>query len=1096
MSGYYNLTSWSNPIEDLVDLGNTVVDGARDVAEQAVGVAEIVGEGIVDGATLIGEGVVTAGEGVAKWSVNAVGDAVEWSKTSYAEVAEWTENAAGLVANFCVEAYQVAYDAVELVYKALLDYLSETLPELGGLDPNARKAAAYLMSEPVARGIEALADAAGCVLTFGIKLKAGSSVNLGIYACGSGWGFFLDSKFGDLDALLSGLSPGIGVAAQVTMVFGPVSRASGAKAIKLGLGVKANPTKKLAATIGGVVLMEASAPPLFLGLRYAMELDVDLFGKQTVDDAGKLKWKVKTALPKPNGDFVTDAYGAVAGAVEEIGWEDVTNGLSSQATHFDAALRAHADPASADRIKMTALAVSMSPFKPRYYGEVRTAKGQTVVGTGQGALGLDIVGDRRVVQIVSGLTDPTAVSLEAVGEPPLYWCAQANGDMTLVPYDKSRDLSGTTFRMLRGLSGPGASFAVAADGPTDPRHIVATRVRGGIVTPTPVLCAARLSGIEAPSKPEATFLLDRPADQPDAASSLLRPGQYLLVNQARRAPNGMFALILGSDGRLAVRRRGSGPLSSPTAWMPYQPGLIQDQVNLWAWASPAVAAAPGYHAIVTQDGRLAVRAGASPASAGATLWQTEVLGGPGPCFLAVTNQGVVTLIRGMPDAPGEIIWSSVLGAHEWPIRRRQVVLRTGGRYIAADNGGGVHKPEALTQEPAQPVRVSAPQVGGWEAFELQDLCTGAVALRAQGRRFVGVENGSTGLTCLRDHVTTRERFQLEVVGGGGGVPQQVLLRLAANNGYVGVTASMQLGITGNPASFELLEVEHDLTAHSGRLVHIIARHNGKALEVPDGRAESGLGVGLGRFVAGDHQKWTLTYVGDGKFMLSNRQTGQNLDITGSQKTDGAIAVQWPKQDSDNQRFLLTPTGDGHYFIMARHSLKALDSEPLSPAPGSRVSQWALTGGASQRWKISLATTEPRPTSAIFTPVVIRDLAHLLELEVIRLRSWKNDYLIRPDTPAGVGTGPTNNVWQVGAAGGGRIFLRSWKGDYLHRPDSPPAVTTWTLTIGSEWTLEQNGATIRLRSWKGDALHRPDSPAGVTTWPVGIGNEWTVEAMQP
>ena len=35
----------------------------------------------------------------------------------------------------------------------------------------------------------------------------------------------------------------------------------------------------------------------------------------------------------------------------------------------------------------------------------------------------------------------------------------------------------------------------------------------------------------------------------------------------------------------------------------------------------------------------------------------------------------------------------------------------------------------------------------------------------------------------------------------------------------------------------------------------------------------------------------------------------------------------------------------------------------------------------------------------------------------------------------------------------KIKLKSWKGDYLHRPDSPPDVTTWSTGIGNEWELE-------------------------------------------
>lgn len=960
---WYDPSSWDDPFVDLYDQGKSVFDKATELAKDAVAVAELVGDGVVDGATMIGDGVVTAGTGVARWSVVATGDALDWSKTSFAEVADWTEHAAGDVASFTVENYNVARDAIETgakwVYEQIANYLSETLPVLGGIDPRAREAAAYLLSEPVARGVEALADAAGCVITFGIKLKAVASLNLGIYACGGGWGFFIASNYDNLQAMLASPSLGVGVSAQVTMVFGPVSRASGAKAIKLGLGLKSVPSKRVSLNIGGVILMEASMPPLFLGLRYAMDLDLSLFGKKpTVDEAGKLKWKISTQIPKPNGEFVGDA-----GGVAELGWDELTNGLSAQATHFDAALRAHADPASADRIQSTALAASLSPFKPRYYGAVRTLKGKTIVGTSQGALGLDLAGDRGTVQIVAGLTDPSCVSFEAVGEPPLYWSANANGDLKLVPYDTTQDLKGTTFRMLRGAAGQGVSFTVASDGADNPRFLCATQIRGGIVTPTPVLCVERLIGIEAPSKPDATFLLDRPGEQPDLAGPILRPGQFLRVGEAKRAPNGMFSLVLADNGRLAMRRRGSAKLGSPTAWLIYEPGLVQDEQHLWAWASPVPPAAPAYHAVVTQDGRIAVRVGADPGQAGATLWQSDVHGAPGPCFMAVTNQGVVTLMRGSPDDPGEMVWSSATGALYWPLRRRQVVVQGPGGFLQAQNGGGTNTPEALTQPAAEPVRLDAPIVHGWAAFELQELCTGHVALRAQGRRFVGVQDGGVAIACTRAQVGPRELFTLEVLGGGNG-NQTVRLRAAATGGYVGiatlplpgVVTSFQLlrGDLGTGTPLNVLDVEHDLTAHSGRLVHIVAKHSQKALEVPNGYDTNGCGVVQGDFLGTEHQKWILTHVGGGWFTLTNRQTGQSVDIAGAQQTNGTIALQWPPHAGDNQRFSLTPTGDGHYFIAAKHSGQVLDVEGGTQANGGRVLQWPRHGGDNQRWKVTLA----------------------------------------------------------------------------------------------------------------------------------------------
>jgi hypothetical protein len=118
---------------------------------------------------------------------------------------------------------------------------------------------------------------------------------------------------------------------------------------------------------------------------------------------------------------------------------------------------------------------------------------------------------------------------------------------------------------------------------------------------------------------------------------------------------------------------------------------------------------------------------------------------------------------------------------------------------------------------------------------------------------------------------------------------------------------------------------------------------------------------------------------------------------------------------------------------------------------------------------------------------------------IRLKSWKGDYLHRPDQQQGVTTWNTGigNEWTLQAGEDGKFELKSWKGDCLHRPDQDQGVTTWHTGIGNQWTIEVlDGNTVALKSWKGDYLHRPDQAQGVTTWHTGIGNQWTLEAVEP
>jgi hypothetical protein len=126
---------------------------------------------------------------------------------------------------------------------------------------------------------------------------------------------------------------------------------------------------------------------------------------------------------------------------------------------------------------------------------------------------------------------------------------------------------------------------------------------------------------------------------------------------------------------------------------------------------------------------------------------------------------------------------------------------------------------------------------------------------------------------------------------------------------------------------------------------------------------------------------------------------------------------------------------------------------------------------------------------------------------IELRSWKGDYLHRPNSERGVTTWNTGegNIWTLNFAGnsneGPAYTLKSWKGDYLHRPNSASGVTTWYRGKGNQWIfkfgnkLSSGFREVTLKSWKGDYLHRPDSASGVTTWNAGDGNIWLARLVQ-
>ena len=125
---------------------------------------------------------------------------------------------------------------------------------------------------------------------------------------------------------------------------------------------------------------------------------------------------------------------------------------------------------------------------------------------------------------------------------------------------------------------------------------------------------------------------------------------------------------------------------------------------------------------------------------------------------------------------------------------------------------------------------------------------------------------------------------------------------------------------------------------------------------------------------------------------------------------------------------------------------------------------------------------------------------LTDGDIMRLKSWKGDYLNRPDTENGVTMSSTGvgTTWKV-VRTDRTIQLKSWKGDFLNRPNtdiwsSLPKITTGPTGPGSSWTVTWIGNKTSFRSWKGDCLHRPAS-GGVTTWHTGIGNRWSVEIIK-
>src|SRR5262249_41715640 len=105
----------------------------------------------------------------------------------------------------------------------------------------------------------------------------------------------------------------------------------------------------------------------FIGFSVTVGLSLQSYrGANKTDKFGNPKptrpWGILNSMPN--------------GQVVETGIDVLQHEMGRQAPHYDAALRVAGNHISEDTMLATALAASMSPFKPRYYGRIRTLDGK------------------------------------------------------------------------------------------------------------------------------------------------------------------------------------------------------------------------------------------------------------------------------------------------------------------------------------------------------------------------------------------------------------------------------------------------------------------------------------------------------------------------------------------------------------------------------------------------------------------------------------------------------------------------------------------------------------------------------------------------
>jgi endoglucanase len=131
---------------------------------------------------------------------------------------------------------------------------------------------------------------------------------------------------------------------------------------------------------------------------------------------------------------------------------------------------------------------------------------------------------------------------------------------------------------------------------------------------------------------------------------------------------------------------------------------------------------------------------------------------------------------------------------------------------------------------------------------------------------------------------------------------------------------------------------------------IVNRNSGQVLDI-SGSSKANGGVAIQwPYSGGANQQWQEVSI-NGGYKLVNRNSGLLLDDPGGSKTTGTQLDQWNDTNGSNQWWNLVSAGNGYYYLVSQSSGLYADVSGASKANGATVIQWSSDGGTNQQWQL-------------------------------------------------------------------------------------------------------------------------------------------------
>ncbi len=130
------------------------------------------------------------------------------------------------------------------------------------------------------------------------------------------------------------------------------------------------------------------------------------------------------------------------------------------------------------------------------------------------------------------------------------------------------------------------------------------------------------------------------------------------------------------------------------------------------------------------------------------------------------------------------------------------------------------------------------------------------------------------------------------------------------------------------------------------------RNSGQVIDVQQGSLADAAGVGQWPSTGSAWQQWRFVDAGSGNVRLQSVNSGKCLDVSGASTADGAAVIQYTCHDRNNQVFTWRSTGDGYNQLVNLNSGKCLNVVNGSATAGAALEQRTCSSATSMQWSRS------------------------------------------------------------------------------------------------------------------------------------------------